>query len=100
MACVPLLLHPQHDLPISSTQGASLADPRDGAFIYYDNEVVNLAVYAHEGCRYSNWTGDIDSIANVSAASITITINGDHEIIASFAPQILEIYMIGTIWIP
>jgi hypothetical protein len=46
--------------------------------------VVNLVAEANEGYRYVNWTGNVGTIANVNAASTTITMNGDYSITANF----------------
>ncbi len=45
---------------------------------------VPLVVFPHTGYRFVNWTGDVDTIANVNAASTTITMQGNYEITASF----------------
>ena len=42
---------------------------------------------ADEGYRFVNWTGDVGTIANVNAASTTITMNGDYSITANFEEE-------------
>jgi len=43
-----------------------------------------LAASATSGYRFVDWTGDVDTVANVNAASTTITMNGDYSITAHF----------------
>jgi len=71
-------------LSISSTTGGSVTTPGEGTFIYDANSVVQLAADALEGYRFVNWTGNVGSLANVNAASTTITMNDDYSINANF----------------
>ena len=75
----------EYDLIISSTVGGSVTEPGEGTFTYDDGEVVNLVATPDAGYRFVNWTGDVDTIANVNAATTTITMNGDYSITANFA---------------
>jgi hypothetical protein len=50
---------------------------------------------AEEGYKFLNWTGDIEIIANVTAASTTITINDDYSITANFVRADVYIDKIG-----
>ena len=36
------------------------------------------------GYRFVNWTGDVSTIARISAARTTITVNGNYAIMANF----------------
>jgi uncharacterized repeat protein (TIGR02543 family) len=74
-----------YDLTISSTTTGSVTTPGEGTFTYYQGTVVELVAEAEEGYRFVNWTGDVDTIANINAASTTITMNGDYSIAANFA---------------
>ena len=74
----------EYNLTISSTEGGSVTDPGEGTSTYNESEVVNLVTEADEGCRFVNWTGDVDTIADVNAASTTIIMDGNYEITASF----------------
>ena len=74
----------EYELTIASTAGGSVITPREGTFIYDQGIVVSLVAEAEEGYRFVNWTGDVDTIANVNAASTTITMNGDYSIAANF----------------
>jgi hypothetical protein len=75
-----------YDLTISSTVGGETT-PGEGASTYDEGTVVNLVATPDAGYRFVEWTGDVGTIANVSAASTTITMNGDYSITAEFAWQ-------------
>jgi hypothetical protein len=75
---------PQFDLTISSTAGGLVTAPGEGTFTYAPGTGVNLVAEAEEGYRFVEWTGDVDTIADVDAASTTITMNGDYSITANF----------------
>jgi hypothetical protein len=74
----------QHDLTISSAEEGSVTEPGEGVFTYDEGEVVNLVAEAAEGYRFAEWTGDVGTIANVHAATTTITMNDDYSITAEF----------------
>jgi hypothetical protein len=75
---------PQFDLTISSTAGGTVTAPGEGTFTYDQGTGVNLVAGAEEGYRFVNWTGDVDAIANVDAASTSIAMNGDYSVTANF----------------
>lgn len=86
---------PEYNLTISSTEGGSVTTPGQGtgSFTYDEGEVVDLVAVAEEGCHFVNWTGNVDTIADASAAATTITMNGDYLITANFqqiGPTALE----------
>ncbi len=74
----------QYDLTISSTDGGSVTVPGEGTFAFDKGTVVNLVADAATGYMFLYWTGDVDTVANVNAASTTITVNGDYSITAHF----------------
>ena len=81
----------QYSLTISSaTEGWPLSGnvtaPGEGTFIYSSGTVVNLVAQAEEGCQFVGWTDDVGTIADVNAATTTITMNGDYSIRANFRP--------------
>ncbi|MGB6873625.1 MAG: C1 family peptidase [Dehalococcoidia bacterium] len=78
---------PQYDLAISSTDGGSVTGPGEGTFTYDDRTVVDLIAEPEEGYGFVNWTGDVDDIADVQAATTTITIRGNSTITANFIFQ-------------
>jgi TRAP-type C4-dicarboxylate transport system substrate-binding protein len=76
----------QYNLTISSTEGGSVTTPGEGtgSFTYDEGKVVDLVAEAEEGYQFVNWTGDVDTVANINAASTTITMNDNYSITANF----------------
>jgi hypothetical protein len=72
-------------LTTSSSAGGSVTTPGEGAFLYNVGQVVSLVASPASGYRFVNWTGDVDTIASVNAASTTITMNDDYSVVANFA---------------
>jgi hypothetical protein len=77
----------EYVLDISSTEGGSVTEPGEGKFPYCQEqgERVNIVATPDAGYRFVNWTGDVDTIADVDSATTTITVNGDYSITANFA---------------
>jgi hypothetical protein len=73
-----------YDINISSTSGGSVNTPGEGTFTYDEGALVNLVAAPLSGCRFINWTGDVDTLTNVSFASTTITVNDHYSITANF----------------
>jgi hypothetical protein len=71
-------------LTTSSTAGGSVTTPGEGTFIYDEGTVVDLVAEPEEGYRFVNWTGDVDTIGNVTAAATNITTDGYYSITANF----------------
>jgi len=80
LGCVPV----QYTLTIASTQGGTVTTPGEGTFTFDKGTVVNLVAEAEEGYQFVNWTGDVDTIANVNDATTTITMNRDYSVTAEF----------------
>jgi len=76
---------PQRALAISSTAGGSVTAPGEGTFAYDKGTVVDLVAEPDEGHHFVNWTGDVDTVGNVTAAATNITMDGDYSITANFA---------------
>jgi len=74
----------QYNLTISSTDGGTVTEPGEGVLAYDAGTVVALVATPAAGYGFLEWTGDVATIANVSAASTTITMNGDYSIKANF----------------
>jgi len=74
----------QYDLTTSSTEGGSITEPGEDTFTYDEGTVVDLIAEAEESYRFGEWTGNVSTIADVYAASTTITMNNDYSITASF----------------
>ena len=73
-----------YSLTIESTAGGEVAVPGEDTFEYSAETVIELEAVADEGHRFVDWTGDVGTLADVKAASTTITINGDYSITANF----------------
>ena len=69
---------------IRSTPGGSVTTPGEGIFTYDPGAVVNLVAEPDAGYRFANWVGNLDTIADIYAASTTITINNNYSLIANF----------------
>jgi hypothetical protein len=74
----------QYDLSINSTEGGSVTMPGEGMFNYTAGTVVDLVATPDAGYRFVEWTGDVDTIADVNAAATNITMNGSYSIAANF----------------
>lgn len=94
----------EYALSISSTDGGSTTVPEAGCTcgegtessggltvpqdcICAEGTEVSIEATPDPGHRFIGWTGDVDTIANVKAASTTITMNDDYLIIANFVRQ-------------
>jgi hypothetical protein len=74
----------QYGLSVSSTDGGSAAVPGEGLHTYGEASVVGLKAEAEAGHRFVEWTGDVGTVADVYAASTTITTDGEYSIVANF----------------
>ena len=79
----------EYTLTISSTEGGSVVTPGEGtgSFTYDEGEVVELMAEPDEGYNFIEWTGDVDTIADVNEAATTIAMNSNCVIIASFEEE-------------
>jgi hypothetical protein len=73
-----------YDLTTSSTEGGSVTEPGEDTFTYDAGTVVDLVAGANQGYRFVEWTGDVGNIANIHAATTTITMNGNYSVTANF----------------
>lgn len=76
-----------YSLAILSTAGGSVTTPGRGTHIYDEGVVVNLVATPARGYKFAKWSGDVDTIANVNAASTNITMNGNYYICANFREE-------------
>ena len=77
----------KYSLAISSTDGGCVSEPGEATSTYDEGAVFNLVADPEEGYRFVNWTGDVNSIADVNAASTTIIMQGNYSIVACFEEQ-------------
>jgi len=74
----------EYTLTISSITGGSVTTPGTGMFTYNAGVMVRVIAEPEKGYRFVNWTGDVDTIANVNAATTIIPMHGDYTITANF----------------
>ena len=84
----------QYDLSINATEGGSVTEPGEGVFPYDEGTTVDLVAAPDAGYRFVEWTGDVNTIADVNAASTNITMNGSCSIMANFV--VVETANVGT----
>ena len=80
----PFLSWEGYDLNISSTAGGSVVVPGEVVFTYLSGTTVDLVADAGPVYRFVGWTGDVDTVADVSAAATTITMHGNYIVTANF----------------
>ena len=86
LGCSPA---PQHGLAMSSSEGGEVITPGEGSFGYGKGTVISLAASPENGFRFVGWIGDVETVADVTSASTTVTMDGDYSITASFIAQYL-----------
>jgi len=74
----------RYSLTISSTDGGSVTTPGVGNFTHDEETVVDLVATPDAGYRFINWTGDVSTIANLTAAATSIIMNTDYSVRANF----------------
>jgi hypothetical protein len=74
----------QYTLTIGSTDGGSVTMPGENTFTYDAGAVVDLVASPASGYQFVSWTGDVDTVADVSSTSTTITMNENYSITAAF----------------
>jgi hypothetical protein len=79
-------LHPEPvaRLLVASTEGGSVTSPGEGPFLYPLGNMVTLVAEASGGYQFSGWSGDVDTIADVDAATTTITMDSSYSVRADF----------------
>jgi len=74
----------QYSLTVSSTPGGSVTEPGEGMSLHGAGEIVALVAVPDEHWHFVGWTGDVNTIANVTAAQTTITMDDTYSIAANF----------------
>jgi hypothetical protein len=77
---IALVLH--YGLSIESTAGVSVNTPGEGTFVYEAGTAIDLVAEAEDGYRFVEWTGDVDTVADVGAAATNIMMSGNYSIMA------------------
>ena len=88
-----------YELTISSNEGGTVTTPGEGTFTYDAGTVVNLVATPDAGYRFASWItyGDVETLADASDATTTITMNDDYTIRAGFALEIRDWYDLDAI---
>jgi hypothetical protein len=77
-----------YSLTVNAGTGGTITNPATSPSMHNYGEVVNLTADPNPNYHFVNWTGDVSSVANVNAASTTITIHEDYTIMANFAVDV------------
>jgi hypothetical protein len=86
-----------YTLSIDSTAGGTVtvdnvAIPGKAMLTYDAGTAVDLIATPSPDYRFVRWTGDIDTIADINAASTTITMQGNCEVTANFEAILYSTY--------
>jgi preprotein translocase subunit YajC len=84
---VTVTAHFEVSVPYTLTMavtGSGSTSPAVGQHTYTAGTAVPISASSGSGYQFVNWTGNVGTIANVSAASTTITMNGNYSITANF----------------
>ena len=73
-----------YSLTTDSTDGGAVTSPGEDTFPYDCGTDVPLVATAEEGYYFVEWSGDVDTIANVNGYTTAITMMGDYSITANF----------------
>jgi hypothetical protein len=71
-------------LIVDSTAGGSVITPGEGVFPYPLGTEVSLVAEAGSGYQFAHWSGGVDTIADVDAASTIIIMDNSYSIRANF----------------
>jgi hypothetical protein len=88
-----------YSLTVSSTDGGEVTTPPEEISVHAANTTVDLVAVPDEGYQFLRWTGDVDTIADVYAASTTIAMNASYSITAQFEswhPEPMVLLMISS----
>ena len=64
-----------------------MTTPGEGSSTYDEGTVVNLVATRDIGYRFVKWSGDVETVEDINAASTTITVNRDYSIAANFEQE-------------
>jgi hypothetical protein len=78
-------LVPTFNLTTTAGTGGTITAPATSPTTHDSGAVVTITAAPNTGYHFVNWTGDVGTVADVNAASTTITMNGNYAITANFA---------------
>lgn len=73
-----------YSITISSTIGGTVTSPGEGLFTYRRGTVVNLVAEPDRGYHFAVWSTNAGTIADIYAATTTITVNNYCFVTAEF----------------
>jgi hypothetical protein len=74
-----------YTLTYTAGAGGTITAPPISPTTHDHGTVVTITAAPNTGYHFVNWTGDVSTVADVNAASTTITMNGNYAITANFA---------------
>ena len=74
----------QYALSISHSSGGNVTLPGTGTFTYPAGAIVLLEAVPADGYVFVNWSGNVSTVDDVTAANTTITMNGNYFVTANF----------------
>lgn len=74
----------EYALSILGSDGGKVTTPGEGTFTYPSGAVVVLVATPDAGHRFVGWSGDVDTIPDVTAATTTVTMGRHRVITAAF----------------
>jgi hypothetical protein len=74
-----------HTLTVTAGMGGTITAPATSPSTYNYGMVVTITAVPNTGYHFVEWMGDVSTVANATAASTTIIMNGDYAITATFA---------------
>ena len=77
-------LEPVAVLTVASTGGGSVITPGEGEFLSTLGSEVMLVVEPEKGYRFVGWSGDADTIVDITATSTIIITDSSYSIVAGF----------------
>jgi hypothetical protein len=94
-----------YTLTIDSTAGGIVAVNNStmlgkATFIFGAGTVVSLNATPDSGYQFVKWTGDVDTVGNVHASQIIVTLNGNYSIMANFEVPPLIQYSLAILSTP
>ena len=72
-------------LTVNAGTGGTITAPATSPATYDYGEAATITASPNAGYHFVNWTGDVSTVANVDAASTTVTMNSNYTIAANFA---------------
>lgn len=86
-----------NQLLIDSTNGGTVVIPGEGTFSFMYNSTISLKAVADEGYQFLQWSGDVDTIADITKPETTIHILDDYSITAEFVQSIPMLECTGSL---